>query len=658
MKSLLSDRCSSRHVVSLLSFVSPARQTKTLRASTQWVTRKLRAGSRGTGGRPGICWIPLRIAGRGLLPEADSSHPRLVQGSRRERTGSLSSMSYDGQTRDGEMKATPLSPRVARKRALQYATLPKGSVLHCFPRMPPRIPPLGPCGTVSILMLRRAGQGSRPRHLKLAGLISVPSRKRARGPSATWIGGDLMAEAKAVGGTTALLAKIHSVSDKDPNLEQYAALKQLWDTVTEDEDYQRYFFYGATTAERIEAKIHTLDIDTVPDADLTGPIHPFLARHRWGVVPGWGTEKEQPRYLYNLLGQRGEYDLGTNDLLWAALQPALQLASRIISSDHPFWLALLDLYFATIDLSLRDWPSARPNPYKSDDKIILLDPPLPVDSFCRPIVMPEAGDLFQVGFWTVKFPKYGHRSLRLGRSGLGFTVVHRSYHFYADELPDLLGDSANNWLREAGEKLAAAGHAIVNHYLLFLAQDIARPTAVERRWLHQAKQWPLYDERVRELQEAVEEESDKVRKVWERLSDGDNAHMLKPGAAELYETAEQLIYAVTDLSEYFMLRIGEYQHMTLEYLQMQPGVRTVLYLNYGQKLWDRLRHVYDLAAAGALRMLNTHYERMHQLGLASESVAEGFGAAISAIKQAQDLFADIKGYFDLDGDIAEAKFRS
>lgn len=33
-----------------------------------------------------------------------------------------------------------------------------------------------------------------------------------------------------------------------------------------------------------------------------------------------------------------------NELIWAALQPALHLASNILESKHPTWLAILDLY--------------------------------------------------------------------------------------------------------------------------------------------------------------------------------------------------------------------------------------------------------------------------------------------------------------------------
>lgn len=33
-----------------------------------------------------------------------------------------------------------------------------------------------------------------------------------------------------------------------------------------------------------------------------------------------------------------------NDELWNALQPALQMASKVLLSEHPFWMAILSIY--------------------------------------------------------------------------------------------------------------------------------------------------------------------------------------------------------------------------------------------------------------------------------------------------------------------------
>jgi len=65
--------------------------------------------------------------------------------------------------------------------------------------------------------------------------------------------------------------------------------------------------------------------------------------------------------VFNLFGTRGEYSAVSscvhiiywslsanptqeNELIWAALQPALHLASSILNSKHPTWVAILDLY--------------------------------------------------------------------------------------------------------------------------------------------------------------------------------------------------------------------------------------------------------------------------------------------------------------------------
>jgi hypothetical protein len=36
--------------------------------------------------------------------------------------------------------------------------------------------------------------------------------------------------------------------------------------------------------------------------------------------------------------------LKKNDELWAALQPSLQFATRLLQSEHPYWKAMLSLY--------------------------------------------------------------------------------------------------------------------------------------------------------------------------------------------------------------------------------------------------------------------------------------------------------------------------
>lgn len=33
-----------------------------------------------------------------------------------------------------------------------------------------------------------------------------------------------------------------------------------------------------------------------------------------------------------------------NDELWNAIQPALQLASKVLMTEHPFWKAILSIY--------------------------------------------------------------------------------------------------------------------------------------------------------------------------------------------------------------------------------------------------------------------------------------------------------------------------
>ncbi|KAK2611512.1 hypothetical protein N8I77_004846 [Diaporthe amygdali] len=47
---------------------------------------------------------------------------------------------------------------------------------------------------------------------------------------------------------------------------------------------------------------------------------------------------------YNLNGRDKQYDVQRNAELWDALQPALQLASKVLLNEHPYWKAILSFY--------------------------------------------------------------------------------------------------------------------------------------------------------------------------------------------------------------------------------------------------------------------------------------------------------------------------
>ncbi|KAL1835175.1 hypothetical protein VTK73DRAFT_6112 [Phialemonium thermophilum] len=121
-----------------------------------------------------------------------------------------------------------------------------------------------------------------------------------------------------------------------------AAFQALYELVEEDRDFQRIVFQGLTTDEKIKFGVHTTEELDFVGYDLGLPLHDLVARKRWVTPISRGFAPDEPRYLYNLFGRRGEY-CADDEFLWAALQPALQLVSHVLSINHPFWLAALDV---------------------------------------------------------------------------------------------------------------------------------------------------------------------------------------------------------------------------------------------------------------------------------------------------------------------------
>ncbi|KAF3065975.1 hypothetical protein GL218_09222 [Daldinia childiae] len=119
------------------------------------------------------------------------------------------------------------------------------------------------------------------------------------------------------------------------------AHKTYFQKALDDQDYQRVMFHDMTSDEMVYNNIYTQSND--PICDLEGPIHPVLTRDRWRDSSSKGAERFDPRYLYNLNGVREEWDMKTNDTLWAAIQPALLLVSKMLLSGHPGIRDLMDL---------------------------------------------------------------------------------------------------------------------------------------------------------------------------------------------------------------------------------------------------------------------------------------------------------------------------
>ncbi|KAI0846667.1 hypothetical protein F5Y00DRAFT_271802 [Daldinia vernicosa] len=113
------------------------------------------------------------------------------------------------------------------------------------------------------------------------------------------------------------------------------AHKTYFQKALDDQDYQRIVFHDMTSDEMVYNNIYTQSDDAI--CDLEGPVH------AWRDSSSKGADRFDPRFLYNLNGVREEWDMRTNDTLWAAMQPALLLLSKMLLSGHPGIQALMDL---------------------------------------------------------------------------------------------------------------------------------------------------------------------------------------------------------------------------------------------------------------------------------------------------------------------------
>ncbi|KAK7748218.1 hypothetical protein SLS62_008769 [Diatrype stigma] len=95
-----------------------------------------------------------------------------------------------------------------------------------------------------------------------------------------------------------------------------AANSSFIDGVLRDQDWQRFLFQDMTTDELIRENVHTMS--NAEPYELKGKLHP-------------------------LNGERKEWDAYRNDDVWEALQPALQLVTRILNSEHPHYRDLMDV---------------------------------------------------------------------------------------------------------------------------------------------------------------------------------------------------------------------------------------------------------------------------------------------------------------------------
>lgn len=102
------------------------------------------------------------------------------------------------------------------------------------------------------------------------------------------------------------------------------------------------------TTELVEQKAFDPRLQIPWPPDLDDPVDSLFSEDRWTQVPiptlGEWSGVCDVRYGIALDGIGGVYDFQANQKVRDALRPALQLATKIIRSGHPYWEAMLNLY--------------------------------------------------------------------------------------------------------------------------------------------------------------------------------------------------------------------------------------------------------------------------------------------------------------------------
>lgn len=114
-----------------------------------------------------------------------------------------------------------------------------------------------------------------------------------------------------------------------------------------DESLQNLFF-DYTANELVAQGAFNPLLPVIWPPDIDEPVHDLFARYRWDqtaeVPPGYWHGYFEVQYGELLDGTAGTYDALTNQVVWDAIEPALKLASRIIRTDHPYWLAMTSMF--------------------------------------------------------------------------------------------------------------------------------------------------------------------------------------------------------------------------------------------------------------------------------------------------------------------------
>ncbi|KAG8169988.1 hypothetical protein KVR01_000733 [Diaporthe batatas] len=111
-----------------------------------------------------------------------------------------------------------------------------------------------------------------------------------------------------------------------------------------EEVWQSVVFGGPTTRELIDSGAYDPNYQS-SGTPISGDLHYLFSRDKW--LNATVASRIFPSAICNTRwrfgDEEGQYDVD-DDRVWAAMEPALRLASRVIASNHPFWNAMLSLY--------------------------------------------------------------------------------------------------------------------------------------------------------------------------------------------------------------------------------------------------------------------------------------------------------------------------
>lgn len=114
------------------------------------------------------------------------------------------------------------------------------------------------------------------------------------------------------------------------------------------DEARQTIFFEYTSAELAAQGAYNPRLPIAWPPDIDEAVHELFARHRWDqtipVPMGFWEGVWDTRYGVLLDGTAGTYDALRNQAVWDAIEPALKLASRIIRSNHPYWLAMTSLF--------------------------------------------------------------------------------------------------------------------------------------------------------------------------------------------------------------------------------------------------------------------------------------------------------------------------